>query len=462
VLALNTTLFNPGDRLGIAVSGGADSVALLRTLLERRAELGLVLSIVHFNHKLRGDESDLDERFVTDLAREYDLPLYGSEADTKTFAREKALSIEAAARDLRYSFFGKLIKERRLDKVATAHTLDDQSETVLLRIIRGTGTSGLAGILPRLKVGKGAIVRPLLHTRRAEIVSYLKERNQSWHEDSTNSETIFTRNRLRHEVLPRLAAFNPEITASLSNLAEIARVEDEYWASATADAFVRCYRANAIEVTEFLKLHQALQRRVLRLAAIQKGANLDFEHTEQILKILQAPPSREQRTIELPQGFRAVLTGPQLLITTDEPQPKPCGFNYALPIPGEVTIRELRLLLRAELVTGVTASTPRSGYPISDDAYNDDHQLAIGRLTTPLTVRNWRPGDRFWPAHTRSEKKVKDLLQDRRVPSREKSLWPVVLAGDQIVWMRGFPVSSSHAAKAGEQAVVFVEVPLGE
>lgn len=463
MLALNTSLLKPGDRIGIAVSGGVDSVSLLRVLFERRAELGLVLSVVHFNHKLRGDESELDEHFVNEIARAYHLSLHRSEADTKTFARQKALSIEAAARDLRYSFFGKLIKEGTLDKIATAHTLDDQAETVLLRIIRGTGTSGLAGILPQLKVGTGAIIRPFLNTRRAEIVSYLKERNQICREDSTNSETVFTRNRLRHDLLPELAAkFNPEISDALSNLAEIARAEDEFWASATAEAFVRCFRGNAINIPELLKLHQALQRRVLRLAAIQKGTNLDFEHTERILNLAHFPASREERTIELPNGFRALLAGLQLLITTDEPQPKPCGFNYSLPIPGEVAIRELRILLRAKLVTGVTAPSQSGNYPTRDGAYNDDHKLAIERLTTPLTIRNWRPGDRFWPAHTRSEKKVKELLQDRRVTSRQKSLWPVALAGDQIVWMRGFPVSSCHVAKAGEQAVVFVEVPLGE
>jgi tRNA(Ile)-lysidine synthase len=449
--ALNTSLFKPGDRLGVAVSGGADSVALLRTLMEFRAELGLVLAVVHFNHKLRGLESEEDERFVTELARVYDLPLHRAEADTKTFAREKALSIEAAARELRYAFFGKLIKDGVLDKVATAHTLDDQAETVLLRIIRGTGTSGLAGILPRLKAGEGAIVRPLLQTRRAEIVAYLKQIGLEWREDSTNTETVFTRNRLRHELLPQIAgSFNPEIVDSLASLAEIARAEDEYWASATAEAFVRCYRSNAIDLEEFSGLPLALQRRVLRLAAIQKGASLDFSHTERILGLLRAPRSREERTVELPGGFRARVRGAELELTTDEPQAKPCGFSYLLPIPGEIAIPELGLKIRATLVTEAD----------SNDRYNDGDKLAIGRLSTPLTLRNWRPGDRFWPAHTRSEKKVKELLQDRRVPSREKSLWPVALAGDEIIWMRGFPGSARYAARPNEPAVVLEELSL--
>src|SRR6185369_4687959 len=174
------SLLRPGDRLGVAVSGGADSVALLRALLELRSELGVVLSVVHFNHKLRSDESDTDEAFVRDLAAAHQLDLHSSEANTRRFAREKDLSLEAAARDLRYAFFGRLIKEGRLNKIATAHTLDDQAETVLLRIFRGTGTSGLAGIQPQLKVANGTIIRPLLQTRRADLRTYLETIQQPW------------------------------------------------------------------------------------------------------------------------------------------------------------------------------------------------------------------------------------------------------------------------------------------
>jgi tRNA(Ile)-lysidine synthase len=448
---INYKLFKAGDRVGAAVSGGADSVAMLRALLELRAELGMVLAVVHFNHKLRGEESEGDERFVGELARTFDLPLYRAEADIKTIAREKALSIETTARDLRYSFFGKLIKDSVLDKVATAHTLDDQAETVLLRVFRGTGTSGLAGILPRLKAGDGAIVRPLLAVRRSEIIAYLNEKQQAWREDSTNFETAFTRNRLRHELLPQIAGnFNPDIVESLANLAEIARAEDEFWASATAEAFVRCHRNNTLEIPELLKFDIALQRRVLRLAAIQKGAMLDFAHTERVLNLVHGTPSREEKTVELPNGFRAVIAGTQLVMCTEDPQPKACGFSYSLPIPGEVAIPELRLLVRANLVAGsdVTGS------------YNEGNKLALDRLFSPLTIRNWRPGDRFWPVHTRAEKKVKELLQDRRVPSRDKSLWPVALAAGEIVWVRGFPVSARHVARSNEPAVVIVELPL--
>lgn len=451
---LNRALFHAGNRVCVAVSGGADSVALFRALMELRSDLGLVLSVAHFNHKLRGEESEADENFVAELARIHDLEFYRAEADTKRHSREKELSVEAAARDLRYTFLGRLIRDGIADRVATAHTLDDQAETVLLRIFRGTGTSGLAGILPQLKVKDGAIVRPLLATRRTEIVEYLNELKQSWREDSSNAETTFTRNRVRHELMPLLAMnYNPDITEALSNLAEIARGEDEFWAATTAEAFVRCYANNELDTRELLKLPLALQRRVVRLVGIQRGTTLDFLHTESILDLIVNNTSKQERITELPDGFRAVLAGQRLSISTDRPQPKPCGFSYDLSVPGEIAIPEIHLLVRASLVTDAP----------NTESYNDDRRLDRAQLAPKLEIRNWRPGDRFWPAHSRSEKKIKELLQERHVPSREKTLWPVALSGDEIVWIRGFPVSARHAIRpqaAPQEAVLIEESPL--
>lgn len=439
-------LLRPGDRLAVAVSGGADSTALLRLLAEAGTELGIVLSIAHFNHQLRGEESDGDERFVGELAKSLELELHASSEDTARFAREKELSLEAAARELRYAFFGKLIGEGRVDKVATAHTLDDQAETVLLRLFRGTGTSGLAGIQPRLKAGSGAVIRPLLWARHRELLALLEELGQPWREDSSNSEATFTRNRLRHELLPQIAGgFNPEIKDALANLAEIARAEDEFWAAQTAQAFVEVHRNRQVRVPELLKLPLALQRRVLRLAAIQAGATLDFRHAERILAQL----GKSQGQVELPSGFRAVIADHAICFESAEPRAKPCGYAYRLPIPGHVDLAELGLRVSAVLIDDG-----------DDDArYNGEPRLAFDRLPRELLLRNWRPGDRFWPAHTRAARKVKELLQERHLPQREKSLWPVALAGEELVWMRGFPVASPYVARQGK-AVTIETVPL--
>ncbi|PYX36766.1 MAG: tRNA lysidine(34) synthetase TilS, partial [Acidobacteria bacterium] len=233
-------LLEPGDRVGVAVSGGADSVALLRLLLELRSELGIVLSVVHFNHKLRGQESDEDEAFVTQLAREHKMDLHVSGADVRAEASARGRSLETTARELRYEFFQQLVTPNnegrsQLDKVATAHTLDDQAETVLMRILRGTGTRGLAGIYPVVDLEDedevvGEVLRPLLEVRHQELSEYLNAVNQPWREDSSNRDVKFTRNRVRSRLLPLLEGeFNPAVAASLSELADIARAEEDYW-----------------------------------------------------------------------------------------------------------------------------------------------------------------------------------------------------------------------------------------
>ncbi len=228
-----------GDRLAVAVSGGADSVALLCLLLELRAELGVVLSVAHVNHKLRGEEADEDERFVAKLARQHGLELHACEAPDnvkRSSGKGSGASsgIEAAARELRYDFFRRLAREGRVTKIATAHTLDDQAETVLLRIFRGTGIRGLSGIHPRIVFEEqgqafGELVRPLLGFRRTTLQEFLRERGQSWREDSSNRDTAFLRNRVRHRLLPLIAEeFGEAAIEHMSELAEIARAEEEH------------------------------------------------------------------------------------------------------------------------------------------------------------------------------------------------------------------------------------------
>src|SRR5437016_10870398 len=240
-------LLNPGDRVGVAVSGGADSVALLRLLLELRTELGVVLSVVHFNHKLRGLEADADEQFVADLGSQNKLEFHRESGDVAAYSAAKRLSIETAAREMRYEFFRRLLLEGQANRVATAHTLDDQAETVLLRVVRGAGTRGIAGIYPQLSVSSsqfsvggqasvagrqvcGSIIRPLLRVRRKELEAYLIAEGQRWREDSSNRDLQHARNRVRHGILPRLERnLNPAVREILAETAEIARAEEEYW-----------------------------------------------------------------------------------------------------------------------------------------------------------------------------------------------------------------------------------------
>jgi tRNA(Ile)-lysidine synthase len=232
-LPFDHTNIKPGDRICVAISGGADSVALLLIMHAAnstpRDSLGVGLSAVHINHNLRGEESNADQQFVEDLCISLDIPLHLHHADIPARITITKETIEEAARNARYDFFNTLLASGHADTILTAHTLDDQAETVLMKLLRGAWTEGLSAIHPILTLPKGKILRPFLHTRRADIEAFLNQSNQPWREDSTNADTAFTRNKIRHELLPQLRAYNPSIEQTLANLAELAREEELRW-----------------------------------------------------------------------------------------------------------------------------------------------------------------------------------------------------------------------------------------
>ncbi len=551
-------LLRAGDRVGVAVSGGIDSVALLRLLLELRSELGIVLSVVHFNHKLRGAESDGDERFVASLAREHDLEFHCDSDDVAGHAREEGVSLETAARELRYGFFRYLIREdgpcdpqglkpaseaglngpaeavplhepssllsvsglrsasarhsasdglhhavaARLDKIVTGHTLDDQAETVLMRMIRGAGLKGLGGIYPRIAVEDddgevcGEIVRPLLAFRRCELRAYLKHIGQAWREDATNDEDKFTRNRVRKLVLPLLEReFNPAVAENLAELAEIARGEEDYWENEIAgwmgtgvhwtepewmkrlssaalvqiapthaptgdspDTLLKAKIESAswlvmnasIDRVWFLGEPAAVQRRVVKAVGEHAGIPLEFKHVENVLRFA-AEEAGSGKELALPLGWKVEKHPSELVFVTPDlrdSQP-PRDYEYVVTVPGEVQVDEAGSKIEIRRVpAGMEAG------------YNSEHLLDAKSLSGPLTVRNWRAGDRFWPRRTKSPKKIKELLQERHVEESQRKLWPVIVSGDEIVWMRGFPPPARFAAQPGRETIMIVESPL--
>jgi tRNA(Ile)-lysidine synthase len=422
-------LMKAGNRVGVAVSGGLDSVGLLRLLVELRKELGIVLSVVHFNHKLRGWESDADEQFVAALARRHKLDFHCERGDVGAHATEKHLSIEAAARKMRYEYFDCLLRAGGLNRLATAHTLDDQAETVLMRVVRGAGTRGLAGIYPQLAVhgsqfSEGSIVRPLLGIRRTELEAYLREVGQEWREDSTNRDLRHARNRVRHGILPRLERnLNPAVREALAETAEIARAEEEYWKNEIARVLPLVWEDGQLGTAVLAEFPLAVQRRVIRAAAESLGLRLEFRQVEEILQV----SSGSRKSAVLPDGWRASRNRNALRF---EPAAAPDNpdYDYCLPVPGRIDVPEVDRRFEAALV-------PTNSEP----GYNPEHLLDRALLAKELVVRNWRPGDRFWPAHCKSPKKIKELLQEQHVTGLKKKLWPVVVSGSDVVWLRGFP-----------------------
>ena len=441
-------LLQAGDRVGVAVSGGADSVALLRILLELRPELGVVVSVVHFNHKLRAAESDADESFVARLAQSYKLEMHLGHGDVAAHARSLRLSTETSARQLRYQYFRKLLEGNALNRVATGHTLDDQAETVLLRMVRGAGTRGLGGIYPRLSVdgSRRSVIRPLLQTRRKLLESYLEGMSQEWREDSSNRDLRHARNRVRHGIVPRLErTLNPAVRETLAETADIARAEEDYWQKEVTRVLPAVWRAEGqtLQTGKLAALPLALRRRVVRAAAESLGLNLEFHHVEEALEVASGGP----RSVMLPAGWilARVQGGARFDLPSREIKGTTSDYEYKLAVPGAIRVRESGACFEAVLVPGSALA-----------GYNPDHMLDPLLLQKDLTVRNWRAGDRYWPAHSKAPKKVKELLQERKLTGDERKLWPVVLSGQEIVWVRGFPAPARLLPQDGAREALVI------
>lgn len=423
-------------RLGVAVSGGADSVLLLHAL----HQAGLAGHILHVNHLLRGAESDADAAFVAQLAESLGLP------HTSATLPPAEGNLEQEARRSRYSFFSQCIADGICVAVATGHTLDDQAETVLSRFLRGAGTAGLAAILPETASG---IIRPLLEVPRADIRNWLAERNLSWREDSSNADTTFLRNRLRHEVIPVLTAINPSLANTLAGTAEWARAEEAYWTAELERLTPTHLRHEGetvlLKTATLLQLPLATQRRLLRRALdLVRGdlRSIDFQHIEAVRNLCL---SREG-------SGRLQLPGVDIYRSFDWLRIFPLGFDnrldrdfeVPLPLPGRTEIPERHLTVEMELVG-------------ANHVYNSDlDALDPAHFTGPLVLRNWRPGDTLHVRGAAHAEKIKTLFQDYRVPLWERRAWPVIAYGRSVVWTRRFGVAAEYAAGNAVSPVLVV------
>jgi len=439
-------LFRPGERIGIAVSGGLDSMLLLEFARAYAQEAGLALSVVHFNHHLRGAESDADEDFVRQRAGELGIAFHCSGADVTATAHAKKGNLEAIARDLRYRFFFSLVRQGQVDKVATAHTANDQAETVLLRLIRGAGTRGLGGIHPVLE---GGVVRPFLTIKRSEVETEIAARGLACRTDASNRELRFARNRLRQKVLPLLESeFNPRVVESFAGFADRARDDDLYLEE---QARMRCLpwlrrdeggtvRIPAARLAEF---PAAIARRVLRRMVAEgvHGATsgpVAITHAEmEELRRLAAGPGGRRAMLgagaEVWKEFEWLVVGRASTGRHACPAAEGPGFSYPVRPPATIDIPELALRLEISFADNAGAKE-------SEQEYTDTSESVwLGSVNSgaPLTLRSWRAGDRIHPVgHTRPVK-LKELFQRRRVPVQERRWWPVLDLGGDIVWARG-------------------------
>lgn len=473
-------LVRAGDRVGVAVSGGADSVALLLLLFELRERMGIVLCVVHFNHQLRGKRSDADEKFVGKLAKRLAIPLFRASADIAARAKQEKANLEDMGRRGRYEFFQQLARDGRLNHVVTAHTADDQAETVLAHILRGTGLAGLGGI----HLAAGCVLRPMLGVRRNELREYLRERKQSWREDATNQDVTRTRARIRKKLIPLLEKqFQGEVVAHLAQLAELARADegllDELSAERLAVAAQERNGQKKIPVSELSPPNgrfyfSAIISRMIRklIAEVKTGeGQISARHVDAVLEL--ARNGESGKFILLPGGVE-VRRQREELVFLGNPQEKstvgsdsearggsggranrstrrvPLSYEYKIVMASGMQllrVPELGCAFRLREIdwTAKRGETSYLGAVLDRD-----------RLTFPLVLRNWRPGDRFCPAGHASAHKMKRLLNEKRLSRWERDGWPVVTSGGVLVWVRGFPPSGAFAANDTTQTGIVI------
>jgi tRNA(Ile)-lysidine synthase len=429
---------------------------LLDFMKQLAAEMGLHVAVIHFNHQLRGSESVADEQWVRSRAESLGMEFIRGEAGVARVARERHHNLEATARELRYRFFFSLVNKGRVDRVVTAHTANDQAETVLLRLLRGSGARGLGGIYPMLE---GKVARPFLNLTRAEIQAELRGRQLDFRVDSSNRDTRLLRNKVRAELLPLLERnYNPGIVPVLSSLADRARDDEaflERQARERAHAWrIREGQEEKIPISAFIQFPPSIARRVLRqMIATVRGhlRGVTYGHIEALRRL--TVEGQSGRSLVLPQSLVARKEFDWLVIGVLRQKAMATGFVYAGEVPGEIRIPELGVALFFKKVDpGKTGETYNAGEGVRID---------LSRLEGELHLRNWQPGDSFQPAGGRKMRKVKELLQERKIPLGQKRLWPVLECGNSIVWVRGFPADQRVAvSRTTESVVTIVEKPL--
>jgi len=436
-------LLESGDTVIVAISGGADSVALL-DVLASLASYHLTLVPAHLNHLLRGDDSDRDEKFVRQIAARYGLNPEIRRVDVAADAAATGLSLEEAGREARYSFFRELASRYGAQAIALAHHRDDQAETVLMRLMRGSGGSGLTAIRPRGE--DGLLVRPLLTVSRGEIEAYLAKVGLEWREDRSNSDTSFLRNRVRHELLPLLRSYNPRIAESLGQTAAALARDEDLLCAITAEAFVRCVTASGssqVVGLDALDLEPpALRPRLYRMAiAAVKGdlRRISFRHLEAVEKLALAenPSGR----VVLPGGLFAVREYRRLIFFKVGWIPAPIADDFLLRIeePGSYLLPNGSLLVIEAFSVLPEKWRCKGGQTL---------WIAAADLPFPWEVRYFRAGDRFRPLGMQGEKKLKNLFIDRKIPLTERVRIPLFLCRGEIFWVGGV----QPAAVAGRVA----------
>jgi len=454
-----------GDHVLIAVSGGPDSVALLRVLFLLAPEYDLSLTAAHLNHGLRGFTADKDESFVRSLSEKMMIPFIGKRIDVRQI--QVGMSLEEISRKVRYRFLNEQAHACGARIIATGHHRDDQAETVLLNLMRGSGAEGLRGIAP---VREQRIIRPFFRIDKAKILDFLAEQGLPYRIDESNADPVFLRNRIRNVLLPQLKSnYNPRIISGLCRTAEIMRCQDDYLMTVVRQILaqwgvVPASETACIPLSSFQGLHEAIQRRILKYLLSDAGGTgngIGYDHIQAVLAISRPNLHPEYHSLDLPQRIRVIREDGALRITrmpgrtTERGRridiPKVYHYSYPVEIPSVIHLTELNRTVSLRFIEGRPLRGEMIGQPSA--AFMD-----FDRICPPMTLRTMQPGDRINPIGMVGHKKLKDYFIDQKTPYQTRRMIPLLVDSRSVIWIAGQRISERVKVDENTKKVLKAEM----
>ncbi len=437
-------MLSQGNHVLIALSGGADSVCLLKILHKLMDEYEINLSAIYIDHNLRPDETPFEITFCKKICDSLSIPFITKTIDVVSFAKSEKINKQEAARELRYRVFYETAHELKIDIIALGHNIDDQAETMLIRLFRGSGTAGLAAMPPV----RGNIIRPLIEVQRSEIEAYLDSQNTAFVMDSSNLTDRYLRNRIRHIIMPEIKKINPAASKTISRTSDIYRDEERYFDILVTKSLMKMISRKGEQTIELFIapmgiLDIVILRRVLRRAidATKGLRGISFVHIEDILSLLKSGKSGDR--ILLPNNIRVIKKYSVLTITSEEPKRLD---SYILEIPGKIYLKESLITLSAELMEISEA-----------EGVGDAKITAIinaDKLTFPLAIRARKDGDFFYPFGFGKRKKLQDYFVDEKIPRDERDIVPLLVNNDEIVWVVGYRTDERYKIEKNTKKVL--------
>ncbi|HUV50454.1 MAG TPA: tRNA lysidine(34) synthetase TilS [Anaerolineae bacterium] len=469
-------MFQPGDSVLICVSGGPDSVALLHILLSLAPEFSYTIGVAHLNHCLRKKDSDDDAEFVASLAKKLDLPCYIKKKDVRKYQKQHKLSLEEAARRVRYAFYDQVAEKNGFNKIAIGHHADDNAELVLMYLLRGSGPLGIGGIpaVRNCKNDNRQIIRPMISVKRSEIIDFLRAKELRYVSDKSNNDMRFLRNRVRHQLIPLLkGSYNPRVVETLNRLSLIIRCEEKWIESNINSIFKKLtisIRNDKIilSATGIDEIDPAVQRRVIRKAIAEVKGDLrriTFSHIDSAISLLKS--GRTIASIDLPDRIRVERNKDLLCFSKEKKRLRdlntkagdiePVCFKYSIvkprSKPESVYIKEMNLTLKFSNIN--IENLPDIHCAGQNIAFFD-----MADIVFPLILRPFRSGDYFQPLGMSGAQKVKNFFINNKIPRPKRLRYPILLSKEKIIWIIGLRIDDSVKIKPSTRIVLKAELIL--